>query len=369
QDRRDVRAAAREHDRLRRERDLAAVERRGPPCVPVGSNNPRAELAPQLPCGGGKIHRLQLRYTPWRAGARPASPGGRAGAWRPTRPAPPPPGRARWTPVPRILGLLLARHFPDLHFEVSFYVSIQVGGASGARGGLNALHHFRGPRLLFDLFVDEPVHEDLGGGVLCRKRRLVDGVDVLRVGVLLGLRLQGDIEQRLELLLRGGQRSHLRRHAAVGQVLEDSLRVRALLGRLLDEVLAEALEVPDIAPDRQREIRVRGREFLVELAVQLCDHFLRDFGFEHDGCGLLAPNNRDRTVNRNGPMGKSCFGFFCLQALPALPPGPADADNAQRSGYTPSIAEAGRRMMARQGRSKNNQQGYPSWQRKAEAAE
>ena len=62
------------------------------------------------------------------------------------------------------------------------------------------------------------------------------------------------------------------------------LRVRALLAGLLDEIFAEAFEVPDIAPHGQGEIGVRGGEFLVELAVQFFDHFLGNFGFRHNCC-------------------------------------------------------------------------------------
>jgi hypothetical protein len=70
-------------------------------------------------------------------------------------------------------------------------------------------------------------------------RRLINRVHTRRVGVL--LRLLGDFEQSPELLFRSGQSGHSCRHAVVGQVLEDSLRLRALLARLLGEVFAEAL--------------------------------------------------------------------------------------------------------------------------------
>ena len=102
--------------------------------------------------------------------------------------------------------------------------------------------------------------------------------------MLLRLGLLGDFQQRPELLFRGGHCGHFRRYAAVGQVFEDAFRVPALLAGLLDEILAEAFEVSDIAPHGQGEIGVGGGEFLVELPDQFLDHFLGNFGFMHNYC-------------------------------------------------------------------------------------
>ena len=106
--------------------------------------------------------------------------------------------------------------------------------------------------------------------------------------MLLRLRLLGDFEQCPEFLLRRRQRRHFRRYAAVGQVFENSFRMCALLSRLFDEVFAETLEVSDIAPHGQREIRVRGGEFQVTLTVEFFNHLLRNLGFSHDDCNYKA---------------------------------------------------------------------------------
>jgi len=152
----------------------------------------------------------------------------------------------RWRPFGG--HLFFIRHFPDFLLKVSFDVAIQGGQAAGARRLLDALNHFRGPVLLLDLLVDEPMHEHLRRIVLCRNRRLIDGIDPKRIGPFLGLRLLGDLEQGPELLLRRGHRCQFGRLAAVGQVFEYPLCVRPFLAHLLHEVFSEALQVLDVAP-------------------------------------------------------------------------------------------------------------------------
>lgn len=96
--------------------------------------------------------------------------------------------------------LFFIRHFPDFLFEVVFDVTIQIGQAASACRRLDPRHHFRGPTLFFNLFVNEPMLEHLCGIAFCRNRRLVNRVDTQRIAMFLRLCLLDDFEQRLEFL-------------------------------------------------------------------------------------------------------------------------------------------------------------------------
>jgi hypothetical protein len=90
-------------------------------------------------------------------------------------------------------------------------------------------------------------------------------------------------------------------------MFENSLGVRTLFPRLFDEVSAEAFEVSNVAPHGQREIRMRGGEFQIELARELLADFWGHLGFRHNDLHY-NPLNRARqqkigllTDDWNGP--------------------------------------------------------------------
>lgn len=126
---------------------------------------------------------------------------------------------------------------------------VEARNAARTGGALDPTDHFTGPRLLFDLFADEPVHEDLGGIVFGGNCGLIDGVDALGVSLLHVLSVPRCFEQRTEILPGLRDAGQLRFRTSIHDVLNDLGGMGSLFGGLFGEEPGEPVQVVRAAPD------------------------------------------------------------------------------------------------------------------------
>lgn len=150
-------------------------------------------------------------------------------------------------------------------------MAVEFAEAAGTIGEFSAGDHFIGPRFFLDLFLDEPMEENLGGVILRLHGGFVGFVDAGSVGEFHALRMFGHLHEILELTLRCGERLQNGENATVEQMLDEFLCVFALFASLLVEETGKAFQILVVAPERERKVSVGSTQFVVELALEFAE--------------------------------------------------------------------------------------------------